>query len=220
MVAIETLNEPLATSITGGPNTVVQYDKDAYGDIRVVSDTEVMIHDAFQSGTFWNDILTSSDASNVVIDHHEYQVFTDELIDLDAQGHVDYVCSNANTYAANVDHWVVVGEWTAAMTDCAPALNGYGLGSRWEGSYPLTGATPSTRSCGDINFIDTWNQTLKDDTTRYIKAQIDTFEQQTQGWVFWNFKTEASAEWDLERLLAADVFPNLNGYKSSSLCSP
>ena len=132
---------------------------------------------------------------------------------------MNYVCSNANTYAANVDHWVVVGEWTAAMTDCAPALNGYGLGTRWEGSYPLTGAVPSTRSCGQINFIDTWNQTLKDNTRRYIEAQIDVYEQQTQGWVFWNFKTEASAEWDLERLLAADVFPNLNGYKPSSLCS-
>ncbi len=82
VVAIETLNEPLATSISGGPDTVVQFDKDAYGDIMAVSDTEVMLHDAFQTGTFWNNILSGSDASNVVIDHHEYQVFTEKLIDL------------------------------------------------------------------------------------------------------------------------------------------
>lgn len=82
VVAIETLNEPLATSISGGPDTVVQFDKDAYGDIRAVSDTEVMLHDAFQTGTFWNNVLSGSDASNVVIDHHEYQIFTEELINL------------------------------------------------------------------------------------------------------------------------------------------
>jgi len=60
---------------------------------------------------------------------------------------------------------------------------------------------------------------LKDNTQRYIKAQIAVFEQRTQGWVFWNFKTEASAEWDLERLLAAGVFPSLKGYQPSSPCS-
>ncbi|KAK0509221.1 hypothetical protein JMJ35_008592 [Cladonia borealis] len=219
VVAIEVLNEPLATSIAGGLDTVLGYYDNAYGDIRSISDTEVMVHDAFQTGTTFNDVLTSS-GGNVVIDHHEYQVFTEELINLSPDEHVQYVCSNANTYASNVDHWVVVGEWSAAMTDCAPALNGYGLGSRWEGSYPLTGAVPSTRSCGDINFIDTWNQTTKDNTQRFIEAQLDVYETQTQGFVFWNFKTEASAEWDLERLLNAGVFPSLvNRQPTGSLCS-
>lgn len=179
VVAIEVLNEPLATSVTGGLDTVEQYYKDAYGDIRTISDTEVMVHDAFQTGNSLNGLLAPGDVSNVVVDHHEYQVFTQELIDLSPDEHVQYVCSNAGTYASNFDHFVVVGEWTVAMTDCAPALNGYGLGSRWEGSYPMTGAVPSTRSCGDINFIDTWNSTTMDNTRRYIEAQLDVFEQQT-----------------------------------------
>ena len=219
VAAIEVLNEPQSTKISGGPDTVVQYYKDAYGDVSVISDTPVMLHDGFQNGTFWDGILTAPGAKNVIIDHHEYQVFTPELINLSADEHVQYVCSHAGTFSANVDHWVVVGEWSAAMTDCAAALNGYGLGSRWEGSYPLTGAVPSTRSCGTINYIDTWNQTLKDNTRRYIEAQLDVYEQQTQGWVFWNFKTEASAEWDLERLLAAGIFPSLKNRQASSLCS-
>ena len=126
--------------------------------------------------------------------------------------------SNAKTYASNVGHWVVVGEWSAALTDCAPALNGYGLGSRWEGSFPR-GSTLTGRSCGTINYIDQWNQTTKDDTSRYIKAQIDTYESLTQGWVFWNFKTTASAEWDLERLLNHGIFPNMTSYTPMSLVS-
>ena len=31
------------------------------------------------------------------------------------------------------------------------------------------------------------------DTTNYINAQLDVFEQMTQGWIYWNFKTEAAA---------------------------
>ena len=81
VAAIEVLNEPLATSIAGGLDTVLGYYDNAYGDIRSISDTEVMVHDAFQTGTTFNDVLTSS-GGNVVIDHHEYQVFTEELINL------------------------------------------------------------------------------------------------------------------------------------------
>lgn len=81
VAAIEVLNEPLATSVAGGLNTVLGYYDNAYGDIRSVSDTEVMVHDAFQTGSSLNNVLTSS-GGNVVIDHHEYQVFTEELINL------------------------------------------------------------------------------------------------------------------------------------------
>jgi len=89
VVAIEVLNEPQSTKISGGPNTVVQYDNDAYGDVSVISDTPVMLHDGFQTGTFWNGVLSNS--KNVIIDHHEYQVFTPELIDMSADEHVKYV---------------------------------------------------------------------------------------------------------------------------------
>ena len=91
VVAIEVLNEPQSTKISGGPDTVVQYYNDAYGDVSVVSDTPVMLHDGFQSGTFWNGVLSNS--KNVIIDHHEYQVFTPKLIDLSADEHVQYVRS-------------------------------------------------------------------------------------------------------------------------------
>lgn len=106
------------------------------------------------------------------------------------------------------------------MTDCAAGLNGYGVGSRWEGSYfGNLGATG--RSCGNINFIETWNSTTIQTTKRYIEAQLDVYIQQTKGFFFWNFKTEASPEWDLFRLLdhPDKIFPNLNGRQASSICS-
>lgn len=90
------------------------------------------------------------------------------------------------------------------MTDCAAGLNGWQVGARYDGYYPQ-----STRigSCDTINYIDQWSQQLKEDTRLYIAAQIAVFEQRTNGWVFWNFKTEASPEWDLFRLLDNKIFP-------------
>ncbi|KAL8972637.1 MAG: hypothetical protein Q9183_000441 [Haloplaca sp. 2 TL-2023] len=118
--------------------------------------------------------------------------------------HIKFVCTNSATYAKNVNHWTVVAEWSGAMTDCAAALNGWHMGARYAGNYP---GSPRVGSCDDRNFIETWNQQLRTDTQNYIAAQIAVFEQRTDGWVFWNFKTEASPEWDLFRLLDYKIFP-------------
>lgn len=57
VVAIELLNEPLASSLTGGTNAVTQFYNDGYGDVRKISNTPVMLHDAFQNVSFWDGVL-------------------------------------------------------------------------------------------------------------------------------------------------------------------
>ena len=55
--------------------------------------------------------------------------------------HISTACSTAGdleSFSAN-QLFTIVGEWTPAMTDCAKYLNGRGVGSRYDGSYP--GAT-------------------------------------------------------------------------------
>lgn len=49
---------------------------------------------------------------------------------------------------------------------------------------------------------------MKTATTNYIKAQMDVYEGQLGGWIFWNFKTEASAEWDLFGLMDNGIWPS------------
>jgi len=216
VVGIELLNEPLSSELD--MDVLKQFYRDGFGDVRANSDTTVVLHDAFQWVSSWDGFLTPSDNSseNVLIDHHEYQVFNDTQIQWPNWQHRQEVCNNAASYS-NADHWVVVGEWTAAQTDCAPALNGYQVGARYDGTYP--GST-YVGSCAAFNFIDQWSQQLKDDTRGYIEAQLETYERFTQGWIFWNFKTEASAEWDLFRLLDAGVFPQpLSDRKFTSICS-
>ncbi len=59
-----------------------------------------------------------------------------------------------------------------------------------DGSYD---SSTYVGSCSNWNFIDQWTPQMKTDVTNYINAQLDVWEQKTQGWIFWNFKTEASA---------------------------
>jgi len=136
---------------------------------------------------------------------------------MSVQQHRQAVCNNVVAYSSNSDHWVVVGEWSAAQTDCAAALNGYGIGARYDGTYP---GSKYVGSCANVNFIETWSQQFKDDTRGFIEAQLQAYETHTRGWIFWNFKTEASPEWDLFRLLDAGVFPQpLNNRKFNAICS-
>lgn len=217
VAGIELLNEPLSSELNF--DDLKQFERNGYGQQRTVSQTRVVvIQDGFQDPSSYNGWLTPSDdnSMNVALDHHEYQVFTDELVALAPWQHRQYVCNNAGTYSG-ADKWTFVGEWSAAMTDCAAALNGYGIGARYDGTFPNS---TYVGSCSSINFIDTWDQQLKDDTRGYIEAQMETFEKDTQGWIFWNFKTEASAEWDAFRLIDAGVFPQpLTDRKFSAICS-
>ncbi|KAK4555949.1 glucan exo-1,3-beta-glucosidase [Recurvomyces mirabilis] len=217
VAGIELLNEPLNTALN--PDTTRQFERDGYGQQRKVSNSRVVIlQDGFMPPSSYNGFLTPSDnnAEWVAIDHHEYQVFTPELVALAPWQHRQYVCNNAGTYSG-ADKWTFVGEWSAAMTDCAAALNGYGIGARYEGLYP---GSSYVGSCQNKNFIETWDQTMRDDTRGYIEAQMETFERYTQGWVFWNFKTEASPEWDAFRLIDAGIFPQpLNSRQFGAICN-
>ncbi|KAL9625462.1 MAG: hypothetical protein Q9160_000525 [Pyrenula sp. 1 TL-2023] len=219
VVAIELLNEPLMEKLPGGKDATAQYFKDGYNRVRQVSDTNVIFHDGFAPASQWNGFLSTTDnnAQKVVIDHHEYQVFNNDQVAMLPWQHRQAVCNGASSYASNRDKWLIVGEWTAAMTDCAPALNGYNVGARYDGTYT---DSKFVGSCDGKSWINTWDDTFKNDMRGYIEAQLDVFERQTNGWIFWNFKTESAAEWDLFRLMDAGVFPQpISDRKFSTICS-
>lgn len=61
VVGIELLNEPLSSALNF--DTLKQFYRDGYGQIRAVSDTPVILHDGFVSPSTWNGFLTPSDNS-------------------------------------------------------------------------------------------------------------------------------------------------------------
>ena len=80
VMGIELLNEPLVEFIKPGFGAVMQFYNDGFGNVRQVGQTPIVMHDGFLNGSVWDGTLTVPGAQNIIVDHHEYQVFTDELL--------------------------------------------------------------------------------------------------------------------------------------------
>lgn len=116
--------------------------------------------------------------------------------------HVQTAC-NWGTQHKKEYHWNIVGEWSAAMTDCAPWLNGVGRGARWTGEYLNS---PRIGSCEPYAKSSEWTEEYKQKTRQFIEGQIDAFSS-ASGWFFWNWKCEDAVEWDMSELIRLGVFP-------------
>ena len=92
VVAIQPLNEPFLLKLD--KEMVKQFYRDAYYNLREISDTPVMFHDGFELPSWMNGFLTPQDnnAQNVIVDHHEYQIFSKDLIAMSVDQHVDLMC--------------------------------------------------------------------------------------------------------------------------------
>jgi len=204
IAGIELINEPLMSALPGGKSATQGYYQSGFDTVRQSGQAPVVIHDGFDNPSQWNGFLTGQGTNGALVDHHEYQAFTNELVALSPADHVNYVYTSASQWAHDQDKFVICGEWTAAMTDCAPYVNGYGVGARYDGSYP---GSSYVGSCASISSIAAWSDDYKTSTTNYIQTQINVFESMIQGWIFWNFKTEAASEWDLFQLIDNGVWP-------------
>lgn len=162
----------------------------------------VVISDAFQPLGYWDEDLQPPDYWHVILDHHQYQVFSSGELERSIDEHIAHACNIGKNYTTET-LWGVTGEWSAALTDCTPWLNGVGRGSRYEGLYENS---PKLGTCEGINDLSSWSQDKLDDTRRYVEAQMDAFERQN-GWIFWTYKTEGSVEWDVRILIENNLFP-------------
>lgn len=60
--------------------------------------------------------------------------------------------------------------------------------------------------CANNDDIAYWSDERKENTRRYVEAQLDAFEMRG-GWIIWCYKTESSLEWDAQRLMFNGLFP-------------
>lgn len=202
LLGIEVVNEPLGGTLD--TNEITKFMKNAYINAGNLMELKSMIvfHDAFQPTSYWNEFLNTSD--NIIFDHHKYEVFTEEQQPMNITEHMNNIKGLAEGIS-NETHPAVVGEWSAALTDCTPWLNGVGLGSRYAGDEPYN--FNRTGSCDSINDINSWLAKKRKDTRKFIEMQLDQYESKMNGWIFWCYKTETSIEWDFKRLVEYDMFP-------------
>ncbi|KAF3932704.1 hypothetical protein ABW19_dt0203857 [Dactylella cylindrospora] len=202
VVVIELLNEPLGVSLN--LDVLRQFYYDGFGNVREVSGTWIAISDAFQQVPYWNGVL-SSPGNNVIVDHHHYQVFSQDQVARDLGGQIGAACG-ARGETEGSDKYVVVGEWSGAMTDCARWLNGFNRGARYDGTYQ---SSQKYGDCGSKGNINAMSAADKENLRKYIEAQLDSFEK-SNGWIFWTWKAEEgnmNDDWNYSKLVSHGIFP-------------
>ncbi|KAF9509204.1 glycoside hydrolase family 5 protein [Hydnum rufescens UP504] len=207
--AIAPLNEPAAYTSSSLLSTYRQFVYDSYGNIRQNGNLVEVMHDAFQPLDYWNGIMSSSSGyTNVLMDTHHYQIFSNAEAAMTWPQHISTACDRGvamATWASTSGNlWTIAGEFTTTPYDCAKYLNGRGLGSRYDGSYPgstiLGSCSPFT---GSTNIFSPSYTTFM---RQFWEAQTIAFEK-AQGWIYWTWKTESTDEWSYQRGLAGGWIP-------------
>ncbi|KAJ2553453.1 glucan exo-1,3-beta-glucosidase [Coemansia sp. RSA 1933] len=199
---IQILNEP--SRWKWPVDDIRRFYNEAYDMVRGITDEMYfMIHDTFLGPNEWSE-LTSSNWTNALMDTHLYQMFDNYMVSINESTHINMVTEMTKdivTFDRTTRIGVVVGEFSAATHDCTKYINGFGTGSRWEGTLPGTDhPTCPFQTCtctGDYGsdyteFSDHYKRFLK----RYIDAQLQVYDRSTAGWFYWNFRTENAPEWD------------------------
>lgn len=202
VTAIEIMNEPLGPVLD--MSKVKDYYLQSYNIIRSASKARgVVFHDAFMQMGYWNDNwMTLPDYYFAILDHHHYQVFSPGEVSRTIDQHVGVACE-LGWQTQSEYHWRVVGEWSAALTDCAKWLNGVGKGPRYTGAFPESWYVGS---CDNRDDVSTWSQDQINNSRRFVEAQMEAYDQGS-GWIFWCYKTESALEWDFRRLVNAGIIP-------------
>jgi glucan 1,3-beta-glucosidase len=96
VVAIQFLNEPFLMHLDR--NRVKNFYRDAYYNLRTISDTPAMLHDGFDNPEWMNGFLTPQDnnAQGVIVDHHEYQMFDTGLVAMSVDQHIGLTCNSVS----------------------------------------------------------------------------------------------------------------------------
>lgn len=90
-----------------------QFWMDGWGIVREYGNIAVVIGDAFASPPDWNGFMTSW--SNVILDTHQYQVFSAGQVAMGIDAHVASACG-IGRMMRQTDKPTVCGEWTGALS--------------------------------------------------------------------------------------------------------
>jgi len=130
----------------------------------------------------------------VLLDTHIYQMFSADGNRLSEADHIKGACAVGPSLASSPLR-LVVGEWTPTVNDCAKYLNGRGVGSRYEGTYPGFELSPVGTCKGLTGNAKRFSNAYKTFLGKMWEAQAMTYEKYASGWIQWTWKTENADEW-------------------------
>lgn len=140
-------------------------------------------HDGFQGVSHWGGFMAGAD--RLVLDSHPYLCFVDQDTDpLSAQTQKPCGAWGAG-FNNSLDTYgvTIAGEWAMSFNDCGKWLNGVGLGTRWEGTFPGY-AGPVGGSCDEWTEWQKYSSSTKKSLLAFAKSSMDALPH----WFFWTWK--------------------------------
>jgi glucan 1,3-beta-glucosidase len=127
--------------------------------------------------------------------------------------HIQAACANGKSLST-FDIWILVGEWSPAITDCALHLGG--VPSRYDGTYP---GSPVVGCCYGLTGSGlTFSTAYKTFLRKFWEAQVQAYEK-GQGWIMWTWKMEFADEWSYQAGLRYGWIPqNPTNYQFPDIC--
>ncbi|KAF5341865.1 hypothetical protein D9611_001867 [Ephemerocybe angulata] len=220
---LELLNEAAGFRGDDWAAAIRKFWLDAYDAVRAAAGDgmKVMIGDAFLGVNSWTNFLVPPRGHDVLMDFHEYQIFSDGELDRSTDDHIRFACQYNDVLPAFAggNIWTVVGEWSNAVTDCARWLNGRNVGARWDNTYSTTGGRYHGSCSGYTGSYTNFSDAYKEVLRRYFEVQIEIGER-VQGWVFWTWKAEEADEWSYQKGLEGGWIPrDPTDRKYPNICS-
>ncbi|ORY75356.1 glycoside hydrolase superfamily [Leucosporidium creatinivorum] len=214
VTAIQPLNEP-AGFVDGVLPVAKQYYLDSYKIVRFGGTSKANkllfnIHDVFVGLSYWTGFMAKATSySNVMSDTHIYTMFDDVQIKYTDAQRIQKYCSYSSDVSALSagGKRPIVGEWTAASTDCSgkipgitykstDTVKGLGGGARYDGT--AIGATYKVGSCtgktgSGANFSSAYKASLR----KFYEVQTTVYERGS-GWIMWTWKMESGDDWSYQ----------------------
>lgn len=254
IIGIEIVNEPFHSKLN--ETDMLDFYYNTYYDYRILHESRnfFVIQEAFEPIGFWNthfnndyinvskpffneELLNEGVPKNyfhdVILDHHHYEVFTVNQLEKSESARIQDIKNYADSISKEQNyHPSLVGEWSAAITDCTKWLNGVNTGARYDGTFDesqlirslsnvnsslIDGSFKKTepeRSCENVTYVEDFSDLHKEKIRKFVEIQLISYENANSGWIFWNYKTENAIEWDFKKLVKHDLFPQpLDDYK-------
>lgn len=166
------------------------------GDVTE-SPLTIVYHDAYQKPSTWSSWPFLSTARNIAFDYHSYNIFSvPELLGNDnLETLTNRTCARVrDLQQLDSIASVIIGEWTAALTDCAKYLNGRGKGSRWEDEMHRDCSAYNT-STPDAAQLEMLQQSVEIQASAYSRLS---------GTAWWTWKAEDAVQWSYRDGLRLD----------------
>ncbi|KAI9884139.1 MAG: Serine/threonine-protein phosphatase 2A activator 1 [Watsoniomyces obsoletus] len=217
------LNEPKMNRIP--TDIVMRWNTEAISLVRKngIMKAKIVLSDGFLGMGKWKGQLSGTDP-HLVLDVHQYIVFSNEQLGFSHKKKVEFVCdvwgsqfgesSDRNTGFGPT----ICGEWSQSDTDCTPYINNVGIGSRWTGNFnngdpsipvalsPVCPTAPKC-DCGPANSgVESYSASYKKFLLTFAMAQMDAFEK-GWGWFYWTWDTEMAVQWSYRKAWKAGIMP-------------